>query len=110
MTLIEAKDISKKFVVQRSWLGRPQKVLTAVEKMSLTIDALKLWVDKTIADGKIAGANILDSYRISGIVKNYMLRLFAGDREKLPNYQLAKLKLAGVTKEFIEELEGALNG
>ncbi|WP_296902683.1 ATP-binding cassette domain-containing protein, partial [uncultured Megasphaera sp.] len=39
MTLIEAKDISKKFVVQRSWLGRPQKVLTAVEKMSLTIDA-----------------------------------------------------------------------
>ena len=69
-----------------------------------------LYIRVIIADGKIAGANILDSYRISGIVKNYMLRLFAGDREKLPNYQLAKLKLAGVTKEFIEELEGALNG
>lgn len=69
-----------------------------------------LYIRVIIADGKIAGANILDSYRISGIVKNYMLRLFAGDREKLPNYQLAKLKLAGVSEEFIGRLEGALNG
>ena len=69
-----------------------------------------LYIRVIISGGKIAGANILDSYRISGIVKNYRLRLFAGDREKLPNYQLAKLKMAGVSQEFIRELEGALNG
>ena len=37
MTLIEAKHISKDFVVQRDWLGRPKKVLTAVHDLSLTI-------------------------------------------------------------------------
>ena len=37
MTLIEAKHISKDFVGQRDWLGRPKKVLTAVHDLSLTI-------------------------------------------------------------------------
>lgn len=37
MTLIEAKHISKDFVVQRDWLGRPKKVLTAVHDLSLSI-------------------------------------------------------------------------
>ena len=37
MTLIEVKHISKDFVVQRDWLGRPKKVLTAVHDLSLTI-------------------------------------------------------------------------
>lgn len=37
MTLIEAKHINKDFVVQRDWLGRPKKVLTAVHDLSLTI-------------------------------------------------------------------------
>lgn len=69
-----------------------------------------LYIRVIVADGKIAGANILDSARISGIVKNYMLRLFAGDHEDLPNYQLAKLKQAGISEEFIERLEAALRG
>lgn len=69
-----------------------------------------LYIRIVLSDGKIAGANILDSARISGIVKNYMLRLFAGDREDLPNYQLAKLKQAGIPEEFIERLEAALRG
>lgn len=35
---------------------------------------------RLVLDGKrIVGANILDNYRVSGIVKNYMLRLFAGE-------------------------------
>ena len=37
MNLIEAKHISKQFVVQRDWLGRPKKTLTAVDDLSLTI-------------------------------------------------------------------------
>ena len=31
-----------------------KKIQSNLDSMSLTIDALKLWVDKTIADGKIA--------------------------------------------------------
>ena len=37
MNLIEAKHISKQFVVQRDWLGRLKKTLTAVDDLSLTI-------------------------------------------------------------------------
>ena len=40
---------------------------------------------RLVLDGKrIVGANILDNYRISGIVKNYMLRLFAGEESQCP--------------------------
>ena len=36
---------------------------------------------RLVLDGKrIVGANILDNYRVSGIVKNYMLRLFVDTR------------------------------
>ncbi|WP_306536738.1 ABC transporter ATP-binding protein [Megasphaera sp.] len=38
MTLIEAKGLTKQFVIDRSWLGRPKKVLTAVNRVSLTIE------------------------------------------------------------------------
>ena len=56
------------------------------------------------------GANILDDYRISGIVKNYMLRLFAGEQGKLPDYQKAMLLRSGVPEKFIDKLEGKLHG
>ena len=38
MALIEAKGLTKQFVIDRSWLGRPKKVLTAVNRVSLTIE------------------------------------------------------------------------
>ncbi len=69
-----------------------------------------LYIRVVIDGGRIVGANILDNYRISGIIKNYMLRLFSGDREPIPDYQRAMLLRAGMSEEFIEEMEGALHG
>lgn len=39
MNLIEAVHITKQFVVERDWLGRPKKLVTAVHDMSLAIHA-----------------------------------------------------------------------
>ena len=38
MALIEAKCLTKQFVIDRNWLGRPKKVLTAVNHVSFTIE------------------------------------------------------------------------
>lgn len=75
-----------------------------------SLDGGGLYVRAVIADGRIAGANILDSYRISGIIKNYMLRLFAGERAGVPDYQRAMLLQAGLTAEFIDRMEAMTHG
>lgn len=69
-----------------------------------------LYIRVVLDGGKIAGANILDSCRISGIVKNYMLRLFRGERPPIPDYQRAMLIQAGVPAEFIQEIEENTHG
>lgn len=69
-----------------------------------------MYVRAVIADGKIAGANILDSYRISGIIKNYMLRLFAGEGGAMPDYQRAMLLQAGLKAGFIDRMEAMTHG
>lgn len=38
MALIEAKGLTKQFVIDRNWLGRPKKVLTAVNHVSFTVE------------------------------------------------------------------------
>ena len=66
---------------------------------------------RLVLDGKkIVGANILDNYRISGIIKNYMLRLFAGEEFTLPDYQRAMLEKAGLSETFIDEIEEKMHG
>ena len=50
-----------------------------------SLDGDGLYVRAVIAGGKVAGANILDSCRISGILKNYMLRLFTGEGGGVPD-------------------------
>lgn len=66
---------------------------------------------RLVLDGKkIVGANILDNYRISGIIKNYMLRLFAGEAFTLPDYQRAMLVKAGLSETFIDEIEENMHG
>jgi NAD(P)H-nitrite reductase large subunit len=69
-----------------------------------------LFIRLVSKDGKIAGANILDNYRISGIVKNYMLRLFEEGEQKLPDYQRGMLIKAGISEEFIDKIERVING
>lgn len=69
-----------------------------------------LYIRLVWKDGKIAGANILDNYRISGIIKNYMLRLFTGEKGCLPEYQRCMLMKAGLSEEFISQVEEKVNG
>lgn len=64
-----------------------------------------LYIRLVFQNGVIAGANILDNYRISGIIKNYMLRLFQGDTGRIPDYQRAMLIRAGLSAAFIDEIE-----
>ena len=69
-----------------------------------------MYIRLVLKDHRIAGANILDNCSISGIVKNYMLRLFGGDTGKLPVYQRAALESAGLSSAFLDELEGKIHG
>lgn len=75
-----------------------------------SLDGDGLYVRAVISGGKVVGANILDSYRISGILKNYMLRLFAGEGGSLPDYQRAMLLQAGLRAEFIDRMEVMTRG
>jgi len=68
-----------------------------------------LFLRLVIQGGRIAGANILDNYRISGIIKNYMLRLFAGEREPIPDHQRAMLLRAGLEEKFLNGIEVKLH-
>lgn len=74
------------------------------------LDGDGLYIRAVISGGRVAGANILDSYRISGILKNYMLRLFAGEGGSLPDYQRAMLLQAGLRAEFIDRMEVMTRG
>lgn len=69
-----------------------------------------LYIQAVCKDGRIAGINILDSYPVSGIIKNYMLRLFREPDSRLPAFQTGMLVKAGMTEEFIERLEAAVHG
>mgnify|MGYP000090857850 FL=1 len=69
-----------------------------------------LYIRLVLQEGRIAGANIMDSYQISGIIKNYMLRLFSGERAVLPDYQRGMLIKAGLPAEFIDRIEEKING
>ena len=75
-----------------------------------SLDGDGLYVRAVVAGGKVAGANILDSYRISGILKNYMLRLFTGEGGGVPDYQRAMLLQAGLRPEFIDRMEAMTRG
>ena len=69
-----------------------------------------LYIRMVLRDGKIAGANILDNYRISGIIKNYMLRLFSGEKPRIPDYQRAMLIRAGMLEKWIDQIEEKVYG
>ena len=39
MTLLDIQHLTKEFVIESDWLGRPKKILTAVHDVSLAIEA-----------------------------------------------------------------------
>lgn len=69
-----------------------------------------LFVRLVCANGRVAGANILDNYRISGVIKNYMLRLFSAPGQTIPDYQRGMLVKAGLPEAFIDEVEKKVYG
>ncbi len=83
-----------------------------IQGETLVFGSLKqgLYLKAVCRDGRIAGVNILDSYPVSGMIKNYMLRLFREPESRLPPFQIGMLVKAGLTEEFIERLEAAVHG
>lgn len=69
-----------------------------------------LFIRLVCRDGAVVGANILDNFRISGIVKNYMLRLFTEGSREIPDYQRGMLVKAGISEEFIDKIARKING
>lgn len=57
-----------------------------IQGETLVFGSLKqgLYLKAVCRDGRIAGVNILDSYPVSGMIKNYMLRLFQEPESRLP--------------------------
>ncbi len=67
-----------------------------------------LFIKAIVKDGVLAGVNILNNYRISGILKNYFIRLLEGRTQFISSLQQGILQKEGLTQRFILELEGEL--
>lgn len=64
-----------------------------------------LYVRAVRDNGVLAGVNILDNYRISGILKNYFLGLLQQSKGAIPAFQQGLLLREGLSQEFIWQLE-----
>ena len=65
-----------------------------------------LYVEAVIGEKGLVGVNILDNYRISGTVKNYLYRIIEGGGAKLSPIQKGILIKEGLRPSFIEKMEG----
>ena len=63
-------------------------------------------VKAVVADGQLMCVNMLDSYHISGVVKNYMMNRFTGNNAPLPTALRGVLAREGFTDEFLTLFEG----
>ena len=63
------------------------------------------YVKAVVADGELRCVNMLDSYHISGVVKNYMMNRLSGNREPLPAALKGLLAREGFTEEFLALFE-----
>ncbi len=69
-----------------------------------------LYVEAVIGEEGLVGVNILDNYRISGAVKNYLYRIMETGNAKISPIQKGILIKEGLKPSFIEKLEGRYNG
>lgn len=65
-----------------------------------------LWVQAVLKDHKLAGINILGSYRISGILKNHILGVIQKGGHTISDIQRGVLLKEGLSEEFLLLLEG----
>ncbi len=68
-----------------------------------------LFVEAVVQEGKLVGVNILDNYRISGAIKNYLYAIMEGSTEDISPIQKGILIKEGLKPSFIEKLEGHVN-
>ena len=64
------------------------------------------YVEAVVSGGELRCVNLLDSYHISGVVKNYMMNRFSGNHAPLPTALRGLLAREGFTDEFLSLFEG----
>lgn len=64
------------------------------------------YVEAVVSGGELRCVNLLDNYQISGVVKNYMMKRFMGNRTPLPIALRGMLAREGFTDEFLRLFEG----
>lgn len=65
-----------------------------------------LYVEAVLTENGLASVNILDNYRISGAVKNYLYGIFENKSKEISSLQRGILIKEGLKPSFIEKLEG----
>ena len=60
------------------------------------------YIRATVRDGRIVCVNILDEYRVSGIIRNYMLHVLSGGTEPMPPALRGYLSQQNREKEFLD--------
>ncbi len=68
-----------------------------------------LYVQAVIKDHQLVGVNILDNYRISGAIKNYLYQVMEKHTAEISPMQKGILIKEGLKPSFIEKLEGNFN-
>ena len=63
------------------------------------------YVEVVRNQGRLCCVNLLDSYSVSGVVRNYMLRRVSGDAEPLPPALRAMLAREGFDDRFLQVFE-----
>ena len=76
------------------------------ETVTFENKAKGLWVQGVLKDGRLAGINILGSYRVSGILKNHILGVIQNGAHTISDMQRGVLLKEGLSEEFLRLLEG----
>ena len=63
-------------------------------------------MEAVTSGGEMRCINLLDSYHISGVIKNYLMNRFTGNRAPLPTALRGLLAREGFTDEFLALFEG----
>ena len=64
------------------------------------------YVKAVVSGGELRCVNMLDSYHISGVVKNYIMNRFTGNKSPLPTALRGLLAQEGFTDQFLTLFEG----
>ena len=64
-----------------------------------------MYVKAVIRDHRLAGVNIVDNFKIGGVIRNFFIRRMEGDSGDVPDLQRGLLIREGLTEDFIRKLE-----